>query len=334
MTRQSLCVTLAAMTLFLLPAQSARACCGWWNRMWGTPTTSYYAPYTAAYAPCASCAPYTAAYAPCATGCAAPYVASYAPACAQVVNYVPQTSYRTVYYSQPVVAYSPMTACNACGGATTVMRPVTTYVTQARVVPYTSYRPVVTAMPMATAAYYAPVATAAYYAPVAAPAAGCCGANYAPSPVTTALPVGAVGTTVQSLAPVPVPTYAGPPQGQPGPSGDPSLQRPQLNQSAPPAGTNQNFEGSPPSDVPQPNSDPSQPQSDAPQPQSRIVFPPRAGQNSNTSGAPRALDPEAAMDQTTALPLRQTVAARPVSTVSPTRPAASKADDGWRSARQ
>src|SRR4051812_30448095 len=76
--------------------------CSWWKSCFGgSATTTYYTPYTAAYAPPA------------------------APCCGQAttVNYMPQTSYRTVYVNQPVVSYYPTTACNACGGATTVMRP-------------------------------------------------------------------------------------------------------------------------------------------------------------------------------------------------------------------
>ena len=145
-----------ALMVVALPASAAHACgCG--RGLFGSNTT-YYAPYTARYAP---------------------YVANYAPAgCGQVVNYMPQTYYRTVYVNAPVMAYSPVTACNACGGATTVMRPVTTYVTAARLVPYTTYSPVVTAMAPACGGGCGAVAPAtAYYAPAAvAPAApACCG---------------------------------------------------------------------------------------------------------------------------------------------------------------
>jgi hypothetical protein len=56
--------------------------------------------------------------------------------------------------------------------------------------------------------------------------------------------------------------------------------------------------------------------------------------NSNTSGAPRALDPED-QDRTTALPIRQAWAVRQASLVSPTIPAAPKLDDsGWRAAQR
>ncbi|MEX0977306.1 MAG: hypothetical protein WDZ48_00545, partial [Pirellulales bacterium] len=104
---------LVAVALLAIPVAPARAC-HLFDRCCGRPTTAYYAPV------------------------AQPYVASYAPACCpqpqaccpqpQVVNYMPQTCYRTVYVNTPVVAYSPTTACDACGRATTVMRPVTTFV--------------------------------------------------------------------------------------------------------------------------------------------------------------------------------------------------------------
>ena len=127
------------LVLVSLPLPMPEAC-DWWNRWWGTPATTYYVPYTANYVP------------------------------AQVVNYVPQTAYRTVYVNTPVVSYTPVAGCNACGQPTTVMRPVTSFVTQPRLVPYTTYRPVVTAVAPAcnTCAAYRPIV-----APVAAVAPAC-----------------------------------------------------------------------------------------------------------------------------------------------------------------
>jgi hypothetical protein len=185
---------LLALGLMSLSAAPAKACCGWFGKCCGA-STAYYPPVVANYQP--ACAP---ACSPCGGGCA-PYAASYAPACnsCQTVNYAPQTCYRTVYYSAPVVAYSPVAACGPCG-QTTVMRPVTTYVTQARVVPYTMYRPMVAAMPVS-----APV-TAAYYAPAPAPV------------IPAAMPLGTPGTTVPSLAPAaaaPAPAPSLPPASAP-----------------------------------------------------------------------------------------------------------------------
>jgi hypothetical protein len=175
---------LIVLGLMSLPAAPAQACCGWFKGCGGCGTTANYAPYAVAYAPMApSCAP-------CGGGCA-PYAANYAPApcgSCQTVNYMPQTCYRTVYYSAPVVAYSPVTACGPCG-ATTVMRPVTTYVTQARVVAYTMYRPVVAAMPVA------------YYAPVAQPAASYGTTGYSPTPAASPAPASNGATNSTPAAP-------------------------------------------------------------------------------------------------------------------------------------
>jgi hypothetical protein len=61
----------------------------------------------------------------------------------QVVNYVPQTSYRTNWVQVPVTSYKPVATTDPCSGCTvTCMRPCTTYRWQAQRVPYTSYRPV------------------------------------------------------------------------------------------------------------------------------------------------------------------------------------------------
>jgi hypothetical protein len=293
-----------ALTIFSLPVSQANAC-DWLHRCFGCgSSTSYYAP--AAYAPAPCCQP----------------------ACApQVVNYMPQTSYRTVYVNAPVVAYRPVTACDACGGATTVMRPVTSYMLQARVVPYTTYRPVVTAgyAPAAPAcggcAAPAPV-TAAYYAPAIAPAPApsCCTANYAAPAVTNYAPAAAVtryapGATVTSQAPAP--NYGAPPS--------------QIGTSVP-------FNASPPSNPSQPNTAQPNPTFEQPttpqdEPQSRTLQPLKLAPSSSNNGAPRSLDPED-QDRTTALPIRQALAARPVSTVVAAAAASQGLDDsGWRTAR-
>lgn len=59
----------------------------------------------------------------------------------QVTNYVPQTCYRTQYVTVPVTTYRPVTSYDPCTGCpVTCMRPTTTYVQQARLVPYTTFR--------------------------------------------------------------------------------------------------------------------------------------------------------------------------------------------------
>jgi len=71
-----------------------------------------------------------------------PVAASPASSCVQqTCQYVPQTCYRTVYQRRPVVSYQPVVSTDACTGcAVTTYRPVTTWVNQARLVPYTTYR--------------------------------------------------------------------------------------------------------------------------------------------------------------------------------------------------
>jgi hypothetical protein len=184
---------LVAVALLAIPVAPARAC-HLFDRCCGRPTTAYYAPV------------------------AQPYVASYAPACCpqpqaccpqqQVVNYMPQTCYRTVYVNTPVVAYSPTTACDACGRTTTVMRPVTTFVAQPRLVAYTTYRPVVTAA--GVTATYAPAVSVAPAAPACCSPASATtysagpATTYAPAPVTSSAPLQSV-TPAPSLSPVPSP---------------------------------------------------------------------------------------------------------------------------------
>ena len=256
---------------------------------------------------------------------------------AQTVSYVPQVSYRTVYYNTPVVAYRPTPACGLFG-PTTVMRPMTTYVTAARLVPYTSYRPVVAAYAPACPS---PCATGACGA--CAPGGGglvlrsggrgCCSGllhgelrradhlelcsgrdgrlrgpgsgaqTYSPAPAAAPTPLGTPGSSFQSQPPASAyPSNPAPSQPQPSEQTQP----------------NQTFEN--PSGQP------------APEPQSRIVLPPRTT-NSTTSGVPRSLDPEDALDQSTAIPLRRSVAMRPVSTASAPQ-STDLSDQGWRSARK
>jgi hypothetical protein len=305
--------TLMVLTVLSLSPARADAYCGWWNRWFGAaPVTTYYAPYTAAYAP-----------------------AGYG----QTVNYMPQTCYRTVYVNTPVVAYRPVAACDACGGATTVMRPVVSYVPQARLVPYTTYRPVVAAAPACgfcgtvapATTYYAP----AMVAPAVAAPAPCCGASAA-APMTSGVVVGTPGAAVPSLAPslnYPPTTQGVPPAAAypsvPSPStyapstGAPAGSLPPANNATPPA-----------TDAPQDKTfdNPSDP--NKPAPESRLLLPPQSEpEKSNTNGVLRGLDPED-QDRITALPMRQALAVRPVSATSVSQTTTYKqADTIWRSAR-
>ena len=96
---------------------------------------------------------------------------------AQTCQYMPVTSYRTVYKQVPVTTYQPVTSQSWCScQPVTTYRPVTTYVTQAQQVPFTTYKPVYAAAPApAVTTYSAPAAAVSYAAP--APSTPCCGAS-------------------------------------------------------------------------------------------------------------------------------------------------------------
>lgn len=119
-------------------------------------------------------------------------VAVAAPACApapQVCSYQPQTCYRTVYVNTPVTSYQPIAGTDPCSGCpTTCMRPVTTYVTQARMVPYTTYRPVFAPAATCSTCNYSPVACAAPACGAPACATGACGQTVGYAPAVTYQP--------------------------------------------------------------------------------------------------------------------------------------------------
>jgi len=94
---------------------------------------------TAACSPCATsaCSPVTAC-SPCATTtCASP-----------VVNYVAETAYRVQIVNRPVTTWQSVVTPGACGTCVTSFMPVTTMVAQTQQVPFTTYRPVVSYMPV------------------------------------------------------------------------------------------------------------------------------------------------------------------------------------------
>ena len=128
MIGRKLTSTLVALAFVAIPATPTQAFCHLFGRC--KPTTTFYTPVVAAYAPAAP------------TCCARP----------TVVNYMPQTAYRTVYVQRPVTSYVAQPACDACGRSTTVMRPVTSYVAQPQLVPYTTYRPVMSTVAQPCAA--------------------------------------------------------------------------------------------------------------------------------------------------------------------------------------
>ena len=310
MIGRKLVATLGAVAFVAIPATPSQAFC---HRCRQQPTTTFYAPV----------APVVAA----------PVVA--APVCAQpqVVNYMPQTAYRTVIVNRPVVSYMPQAACDPCGRATTVMRPVTSFVAQQQLVPYTTFRPVV--MPVAQPCCGAAPAAVSYApaAPVAAPA--CCGAtpaptlsSYGPAPVAASAPslssYAPAPTTTTIIQPSTVTAMPAPAPGTPGstlqtlqPTPDPALNNgssapstPQPGQTFAPNGNgNVNGNGT--------NGDAGT------QPQSRVLLPPynnNSGPSNPTSSSlndrPRGLDPDDS-DRTTAIPLRGDVTVRQASLIVP-----------------
>ncbi len=233
-------------------------------------------------------------YAP---ACPAPVPVCPAPApacnvCPQQVNYVPQTCYRTSYQCVPVTTCKPVTTCDPCGGAQTVMQPVTTYVRRPVMVPYTTYRPVVAAVNYAPACstcsgaaysspYYGGAAAAAYAAPMAAPAAGCatCGGGAA---ATYAAPAATYGAPAMTTSP---PMYTNPVPATVPSTMSPSMSMPSLNSA--PSGNPTPATSAPPSTFQQ-NYTPQGATSQYPAPPIQDSDP---KMNSSTS-APRLFDPQ------------------------------------------
>jgi hypothetical protein len=112
-----------------------------------SPVTAY-SPVVTAYRPVTAYSPVVTAFSPVAAApCCPTQVCRPVQTCRKVCeprttcSYVPQTCYRTQYVNMPVTTMQPATAIDACTGcAVTTMRPVTTLVSQARRVPYTTYR--------------------------------------------------------------------------------------------------------------------------------------------------------------------------------------------------
>jgi len=155
----------AVATAFLALPSESHAIFNWFSNCCGGNTTPTYgaAPLYGTAAPAEPC-------------CAPPQVS-------QTVNYVPQTCYRTQYVTVPVTTYRPVVGRDPCTGCpVTCMRPTTTCVQQARLVPYTTYRMVLSnpCCGATATASYAP-AYSSY-----APAASCGGCSGSAAPVTYA----------------------------------------------------------------------------------------------------------------------------------------------------
>ncbi len=102
-----------------------------------------------------------------------------------VVNYVPQTCYRTEWERIPVTTYQQSTSTDPCTGCTvTCNRPCTTYNWQMKQTPYTTYRPVYTQETYQVPVTYTSQVPVAQTMPVAAPVSGCATcAGYTPTTV-------------------------------------------------------------------------------------------------------------------------------------------------------
>ncbi len=324
-------VALAAATLAWLPAQPAYAIFHWCKGC-GTPVVAGYAPapvmpYAVGYAP------YVASYAPacpspCGSACAAPCADGELRAAGELSHRLLQHAGRGLSADAGLWPVRPDDRDASDddlrhGGPARAVHLVSSGGRRLRAgLPLAVCDGRLRAAP--------PVAAASYYAPaVGAAAPACCTASYA-APTTSSY---APAVTAGYAAPAPAPqTYSPAPAAAPTPLGTPGSSF----QSQPPASA---YPSNPapsqpqPSEQTQPNQTFENPSGQpAPEPQSRIVLPPRTT-NSTTSGVPRSLDPEDALDQSTAIPLRRSVAMRPVSTASAPQ-STDLSDQGWRSARK
>jgi len=140
---------------------------------------------------------------------------------ATVVQYVPETSYRTVWESVPVTTWRTTTQQNpATGLPITCTQPCTSYTWQARRVPYTTYRPVYGTVPVTPGA--AP--TAAVY-PTSITPSSAAGPGYTPGDAlvqgyASAGPGVACNGCSPATAPAyqPAPSYSAAPSYQAAPS--------------------------------------------------------------------------------------------------------------------
>jgi hypothetical protein len=169
-----------------------------------------------------------------------------------VVRYVPEVAYRTVWQPVPVTTYKRTVNYNPSTGLPiTCTQPCTTYTYQARRVPYTTFRPVYTQVPVSPSAPAIPVMTTPISTvPVASPSActncetsvapsytpyydgGSGAAPSYPSAPTTTNPPGA--TPWEPVAPTQAAPGASdwaPPYGNSG-SADPADQKPRIDPDA------------------------------------------------------------------------------------------------------
>lgn len=160
---RTLFIVLGIAELYLGVVPKASACCltDWMFRRRQTPVTANYGAAPAFPPPVAAAYPAPVAAAAPTTGCCGPGQCE-----ETVVRYVPEMAYRTVWQPVPVTTYRRTVSYNpATGLPITCTQPCTTYTYQARRVPYTSFRPVYTTVPIS-----APATT---IAPTPIPTTGC-----------------------------------------------------------------------------------------------------------------------------------------------------------------
>lgn len=197
------------------------------------------------FAGCGSCfsRPPVYAVAPVAAPVMAPVPAAPPPVMVPVqqTSYVPETTYRTEYKTVPVTSYKPSCEIDPCTGCTReCMQPVTQYVQQAVNVPVTQYRAVtstkyVQMQPGVAAPYAAPVGFAA---PPAMPPAVPPAGTVSPfaAPVQTAAPGWGAANGDISTQIVPGQASINPPALPPG-AAAPMIQQPVQRQISPPMTT-------------------------------------------------------------------------------------------------
>ena len=152
-----------------------------------------------------------------------------------VVQYMPQTFYRTTWARVPVTTYRPVVSADPCTGCrTTVMRPCTSYTWQARRVPYTTYRPVYRSVTAQRPVCSFPGVGTTTFRPVVS--SGCSSCNSVPySPAVVSSPAASATPMIVPATPSSTPTPVVPATPMAPADQVPSLQ---------PSGFDQNLQGS------------------------------------------------------------------------------------------
>ena len=198
-----------------IPTDADACLLRWWRRRRAERNAVYYPTATMPTTAAASCGPAT---------------------CQQtVVQYVPQTAFRTVWQAVPVTTHRRTVSYNPSTGLPiTCTQPCTTYTYQARRVPYTTLRPVYRTVPVTAATSTVAVpscnscATTTTAAPYYTPST-----TSVPSAVAPAPTAGSVqGATEWEPVPGAGMAPASPATGTPSPADDPASDRPRIDQNS------------------------------------------------------------------------------------------------------